>query len=466
MPHSYERDWSCPNFHLAARLNRRDILTVGSLCGLELFLPGLLRAKAKAEPKHGTFGQAKSVIMLFLNGGHAQQETFDPKPNAPSEARGQFGATRTSVPGVQFGELLPQSAKIMHKLTLVRALNHLHPDHVQASLPAMTGHHHPLTDDLKDDPPPSPHDFPPIGAVLSQLRPAGKLPTWVQVGPLMRRNNGTVLHGQLPGFLGPRYGSFTVDQDFRMDNVKIEAVSPKPGLSIGRLAERRELLQQIDIQRGLLDVAAEVQSFDAFHAKAFDLVSSAATAKAFDLAAEPATVRDRYGRTQFGQCCLLARRLAEAGVPMINVHYCRTPVGSWDTHSRHFPQMKNSLCPTFDQAFTSLVNDLDQRGLLDQTLVIANAEFGRTPKVNKNGGRDHWPRVYSIAMAGGGVAGGVVHGSSDRLASVPNSHPHDPADVAATIYHLLGVPPETTVSDQGRRPHSLIIGQRIDGVLV
>jgi uncharacterized protein (DUF1501 family) len=232
-----------------------------------------------------------------------------------------------------------------------------------------------------------------------------------------------------------------------------------------RLTERRGLVEQIDAQRRQLDSAAEVQDFDAYRQRAFNLLSSPATARAFNLAGEPAAVRESYGATQFGQCCLLARRLAEAGVPLINVHFCRTPEGSWDTHSRHAGQMKELLCPTFDRAFAALVADLEQRGLLESTLVLATAEFGRTPRINKSGGRDHWPWVYAVALAGGGTAGGVVYGSSDKMAAYPTSHPHDPADLAATVYHLLGVPADTQVYDQGRRPHALIIGEKIDGLL-
>src|SRR5439155_9725913 len=243
--------------------------------------------------------------------------------------------------------------------------------------------------------------------------------------PLMRRNNGTVLHGQLPGFLGTRYSPLTIDQNLRPEAVRIEAISPAPELSVARLSDRDSLLKQINSQRRLMDQFVEARSLDGYQQRAFRLLSSPATGKAFDLAAEPAPVRERYGRTQFGQCCLLARRLAEAGVPMINVHYCRTPAGSWDTHGKHFAQMKNSLCPTFDRAFSRLVQDLDERGLLAQTLVLATAEFGRTPRVNKNGGRDHWPWVYSAAMAGGGTAQGIVYGSSDKIAAYPASHPHD-----------------------------------------
>ncbi|HJZ56724.1 MAG TPA: DUF1501 domain-containing protein, partial [Gemmataceae bacterium] len=257
-----------------------------------------------------------------------------------------------------------------------------------------------------------------------------------------------------------------IDQDLQAKDVRIEAVAPEPELSVSRLTDRQDLLKQIDSQRRRMDSAAEVRSFDGHQQRAFDLVSSPETRKAFDLAGEPAAVRDGYGRTPFGQCCLLARRLAETGVPVVNVHYCRTPTGSWDTHAKHFTQMKESLCPTFDQAFAALVTDLDERGLLDRTLVVANAEFGRTPRVNSNAGRDHWPFVYSVALAGGGVGRGVVYGSSDKVAGYPTSHPHDPRDMAATIYHLLGVPADTVLYDQASRPHRLVIGQKIDGLLL
>jgi uncharacterized protein (DUF1501 family) len=281
----------------------------------------------------------------------------------------------------------------------------------------------------------------------------------------MRRANGTVLHGQQPGFLGARFSPLVIDQDLRDQSVRICALARDPELSVSRLRERRRLLAHVDAQRRQMDQVAEARSLDGYQQRAFDLLSSAATARAFDLAAEPAGLRQRYGWTPFGQGCLLARRLAEAGVPMINVHYCRTPAGSWDTHGQHFRQMKEALCPTFDRAFSALVEDLHDRGLLGQTLVLANAEFGRTPKINRSAGRDHWPWVYSIALAGGGMGQGVVYGSSDRIAAFPTSHPHDPRDLAATIYHLLGVKAGTAIHDQEARPHALVIGEPITGLL-
>jgi uncharacterized protein (DUF1501 family) len=466
MTHPSNGSRGCEEFQRGASLGRRDLLRVGALTGMGLLLPDLFRAWGGDRPAgRGTFGRARSVIMLYLHGGHAQQETWDPKPDGPSPEKGEFGAIATNVPGVRVSELLPRCARTMHRLAVIRSLSHANANHVQASLPAMSGHAHPPSLESRGDFPPAPTDFPPFGAVLNSLRKPGRLPTWVQVGPLMRRFNGTVLHGQLPGFLGPRFGPLTVDQDLLPQAVRIGTVTPSPNLSVARLGDRRRLLKHVDGQRRLVDQVAQAADLDGYQQRAFRLLGSVATGKAFDLAAEPAALRARYGRTQFGQACLLARRLAEAGVPMINVHYCRTPAGSWDTHGQHFRQMKQSLCPTFDQAFAALVADLDDRGLLDQTLVLANAEFGRTPKINRAAGRDHWPWVYSIALAGGGVARGVVYGSSDKAAAYPRAHPHDPRDLAATIYHLLGVPADTTVHDQTGRPHALVVGKKIDSLL-
>ena len=456
----------CSDYRRLPEVSRREALRLGSLCGLGLALPQLFRARAEAaESRSPSFGRARRVIMLYLHGGHPQQETFDPKPHGPDAVRGEFGAIATRLPGVQFSEVLPLAAGIAHKLAVVRSMSHSNPNHVTASLPANTGHAHPPGTPQTDFPP-SASDFPPFGAVLDKLRPAGgNLPTWVRVGPLMRRNNGTVLHGQLPGFLGARHASFAVDQPLLGKDVKIEVIQPAEDLSAIRLRARRDLLRQFDEERRLIDESAAAHDLDTYYQRAFSLLSSERTRRAFDLASEPDSVRARYGKTEFGQRCLLARRLAEAGVPMINVSYCHTPKGSWDTHSRNFRQMKESLAPTLDTAFSALVNDLDERGLLDETLVMINAEFGRTPKINKNNGRDHWPWVYSLALAGAGLRAGTVYGASDESAAYPVESPHDPADMAATIYHLLGVDPKTILYDAISRPHRLVIGRPIDGIL-
>ncbi len=471
MSQAHRTNTACRSFHESRRLARREVLRVGGLTSLGLTLPGLLRSRATAAQTNATdapasFGRAKRCILLFLHGGHPQQETFDPKPDGPAAVRGEFGAIPTSLPGVFFSDVLPKTAQIAGRLSVIRSMSHENANHVQACLPANTGHKHPPSEERRGDFPPSESDFPPFGAVLDSVRPtAGELPTWVRVGPLMRRNNGTVLHGQTPGFLGARHASFVVDQPLLANDVRVEAIQPADELSSIRLQGRRDLLRQFDDQRRLIDGAAARSDLDAFYDKAFGLLAGPATRKAFDLAAEPASLRERYGGTEFGQRCVLARRLAEAGVPLVNVSYCHTPQGSWDTHSKHFPQTRDSLAPTFDAAFTALVTDLDERGLLDETLVIATAEFGRTPAINKAGGRDHWPWVYSIAVAGGGTRRGVVHGASDESAAYPTESPHDPADFAASVYHLLGVPGDTILYDAQRKPNHLVVGRVIEAVV-
>jgi uncharacterized protein (DUF1501 family) len=458
----------CDGFRRAQRMSRREALRLGGLCGLGLTLPHLLAARSSAATggHHPTFGRARRVIVLFLHGGHPQQETFDPKPEGPSNVRGEFGAISTSVAGVRFSEVLPRAASLMHKLAVVRSISHDNPNHVQAALPANTGQKHPSSAIQRGDFPPSSNDFPPFGAVLAATRRRESgLPTWIRVGPLMRRGNGTVLHGQLPGFLGDRHAPFIIDQDLLKQDVNIEAVRPIGDLTAMRLSSRRDLLEQFDAQRQRFDRSADALKLDEFYGRAFDLLCSSKTRQAFDLASESPSTRDRYGRTQFGQRCLLARRLAQANVPMINVSYCHTPQGSWDTHSHNFRDMKRSLGPTLDVALSALINDLDERGLLDETLVLVTAEFGRTPAINKNAGRDHWPWVYSIVFAGAGVAAGTVYGASDNAAAYPTEKAHDPQDVAATLYHLMGVAPETVIHDLVGRPHSLVTGKPIEGIL-
>lgn len=471
----------CSEFRSLADVSRREALRIGGLCGVGLALTDLLKSRVHAADSDSrTFGVAKQVIMVYLHGGHPQQETFDPKPEGPSAVRGEFAAIPTDVPGVQFSEVLPKLARCMGKLAVIRSMCHENANHVTASQPAQTGHKHP-PNFPKTDVPPSDTDFPPIGAVLDWLsrnrqsratkqlatepNQPSTLPGWVRVGPLMRRSNGTVLHGQLPGFIGRGYSSFAVDQKLLDEDVRIEAVQPSESLTQFRLTGRKSLLSQFDRHAQLLEASAAARILDADYHRAFDLLSGQATRHAFDLAAESTSTRDRYGQTEFGQRCLLARRLAEAGVPMVNVSYCHTPRGSWDTHSRNFTSMKNSLGPTMDTAVSALINDLDERGRLDDTLVVINAEFGRTPKINKNAGRDHWPWVYSLALAGAGVRGGTLYGASDKSAAYPAANPHGPEDFVATLYHLLGVARETAIHDSLDRPHQLIIGRPVEALI-
>lgn len=460
------RTFGCDEFR-ALRLNRRQVVRLGCLTGAGLGLPTLLRARAEAAgalPTDRSFGRARSVIMIYLHGGPAQQETWDPKPDGPAPERGHFGAVATSVPCVFFSELLPRSAALMKKISVVRSLTHPNANHVQAALAAMTGRHHPPGTEARGDFPPSPTDFPAIGAVVDHLRPVSGLPTWVQLGPTMTRSNGTVLHGQSPGFLGGAHAPLLIDEDLTADRVTVQAFPRDPAIKAPRLVARRTLLEQLDDDRRALDQRATVRNLDGYQQRALDLLTSRSAGRAFDLAAEPAACRDEYGRNSVGQACLLARRLAQAGVPLVSIHYCRRPPG-WDTHGKHFDAMKESLCPTLDRAFSALVADLDHLGMLDSTLVWINSEFGRTPRINKGAGRDHWPWAYSLALAGGGIAAGVCLGATDRIAAYPTQQPHDPADLVATVYHLLGIPPTTTLRDPLQREYPLVLGTPIPGLL-
>ena len=446
--HEFRERWSC---------SRREVLSVGAAAGFGLSIADCLRGRELARPA------VESVILIYLHGGHPQHETWDPKPLAPAEVRGEFGQIATSLPGVFISEVLPRSARIADKLTIIRSLSHENANHVQASLAAMTGHAHPREAEARGDFPPSPGDFPPFGAVVDWWRGSqGTLPNWVRIGPLMHRANGTVLHGQLPGFLGETHNPLVIDQDLQADKIRVEAVEPRIGVE--RLRDRRKLLADLDGRRRRLDAAA-TGSLDHYQRRALELLASDATRRAFDLAVETPAMRERYGRTQFGQSCLLARRLAESGVPLVNVHYCKSPSGSWDTHGDNFRQMRDVLGPTFDRAFAALVDDLDERGAHERVLVLATAEFGRTPRINRAAGRDHWPWVYSIAMAGAGLRRGTVYGASDRLGAYPAEAAHDPRDLAATIYQLLGVPADTELYDNQRRPHPLVVGKPITGIL-
>jgi len=455
----------CLNFQSVSAVTRRSALRAGGAFGIGLSLPELLRRQANATPSGGSFGKARGVIMLYLHGGHPQQETFDPKPNGPSAVKGEFGAIATSLPGTQFSELLPRAATIADQLAIIRSMSHDNPNHVTASLPAGTGHKHPPGTPQTDFPPAT-SDFPAFGAVLDHLRPqTSNLPSWVRLGPLMRRSNGTTLHGQLPGFLGARHSHFAVDQKLLKDNVQIEAIKPSTELTVSRVGSRQSLLREIDEQRRTIDQSAATANLDVFYQRAFSLLSSEATRQAFDLAAEPRSLRDTYGWTEFGQRCVLARRLIEAGVPIVNVSYCHTPSGSWDTHSDNFNKMKKSLAPTLDSALHGLFSDLKDRGLLDEILVVVNAEFGRTPVINQRAGRDHWPWVYSLALTGAGVRPGTIFGASDNSAAYPVESPRTQADFAATLYHLLGIPADTILHDQTDRPHPLVIGQPVAEIL-
>ncbi len=438
---------------LCEGLTRRRWLHVGALGAAGLCLPDLLRARGPAGPGH--FGRAKSCILCFLFGAPAHQDIWDLKPDAPADVRGEFRPAASSVPGVRLGEHVPLVARAAHRFALVRSVQHPDNTHTVAMHYMLTGRRHAQPN---TNPRNQPTDFPCFGAAVQYLRPGrGGLPSGVSLNAPANQvsANNHVFPGFFAGLLGSRYDPLFVAQDPSAPGF---APLPTAGADeAGRLRLRRGLLESVDRRRRALDAVAGVRDFDEYHRRAFGLVTAPAARQAFDLAREPAAVRDRYGRSPFGQGCLLARRLVEAGVRLVTVNWARDDA-YWDTHANNFKLLKDALLPPFDRAFSALLEDLDQRGLLGETLVVCLGEFGRSPKVNANAGRDHWAACNSVVLAGGGVRGGQVLGASDRLAAYPATPPVSPADLAATIYHALGIDPRTELHDALGRPLPLSDG--------
>jgi uncharacterized protein (DUF1501 family) len=439
-------------------LTRRQLLQAGSLATLGLSLPALMQSRVAATG--GASPRARACIVVYQIGGPAQHETFDPKPNAPEDFRGEFQPIATSLPGVLVSEHLPRLAQLAHKYAIIRSCTHNDPEHNSACHAYMTGRMHPRRGQIV---PPSPDDFPPYGAVVSRLRPTLRpVPNWVTMPDYLM--NGSVPYpSQNAGFLGPSHDPFTVRADPNQENFQIQGLALTPEAGAG-LTDRANLLAQVNQQSPALAGEA-ADSLDACYQRAFDLLAAPDTRAAFDLAREPAALRDRYGRTTWGQCLLLARRLVEAGVPLVTVNLSQNGSAVWDTHGNNFTTLRQSLLPRFDQSFSALLEDLDDRSLLAETLVLAGGEFGRTPRVNSGAGRDHWPWVYSVVLAGGGVRGGLVHGASDPYGAYPSSQPVAPGDLAATVYHSLGLAPSSEIHDRLGRPFPIALGQILSSLL-
>jgi hypothetical protein len=413
----------------------------------------------------GTFGQAKSCVLVFNYGGPSHLETWDLKPDAPKEIRGGFKPIATSVPGLSISEHLPRLARLANHYALIRSVSHRDNDHAIGAYLLLTGYSHPKNAILGIEPPASPQDLPSMGSVVSKLRPASKsVFSYVTLGDLRHFGNNDGL-GQNAGCLGKAYDPFTVPFMRPMNGeldvkgatqVMVEADSRT-------LGGRRQLLDQINAALPALEVTAGGRTFDGFTRRAFELLSSSATREAFSLANESPAVRDLYGPTPFGRNCLLARRLVEAGVPLVTVYSFGNR--DWDTHSANFSTLKDTLLPPTDQGLAALLHDLDNRGLLEETLVVWMSDMGRTPRINRDAGRDHWSFCFSVLMAGGGIRGGQVYGSSDRSAAYPSSNPVSPADLAATIYHCLGIDPRAQTTDQEGRPLVVSCGNPIQTLL-
>jgi hypothetical protein len=459
-------------------MSRREWLRVGGLSTLGLSLTDLLRHESAAREistgraigtQSATFGRAKSVIFLWLQGGPPQHETFDPKPDAPAEIRGPFRPIQTNVPGIRFGELLPRTARIADKLAVVRSIATDDNNHDVSGYWVLTGYPYGPGSARQI----KPNDWPYLGSIVKMKRPSERLPalTSVWIPDVMRLNDSVTPAGQTAGFLGKLWEPERFVGDPASPDYRVEGLVLPEGVTRARVDRRRDLLAQIDGVRRQVDRGATIEGWDRLSQQAYDLVTSGRARDAFDLTREPDSLRDRYGRHGWGQSVLLARRLVEAGVRLVHVNWTREPGDSavdnplWDTHTQNADRMQDVLCPQFDHTFPALIEDLEARGLLDETLVVAIGEFGRTPRINRLGGRDHWGHVFSFSMAGAGIAGGQVHGASDKNGAYPACDPVRPHDLTATLFHLLGIDPTGFFLDRGDRPHRLTLGDPIGPIV-
>ena len=456
----------------ARSMRRRRVVQAGSLGLLGMSLPQLLQAQALSEPAPPR--QAKAVILLFMWGGPAQMDTWDMKPDAPAEVRGEFKPISTRVPGIQICEHFPLLAERTDQLAIIRSMTHTDVNHTSATHYLLTGKSPPASPDLRND-------WPHIGAVLAKLgRGQGALPPFVSMRPKLENTVPRFVeqsHGQFAGWLGPAWDPLTIDSDPAKPDYRVGDMHLLNGLNDLRMDRRQSLLGQLEQRLETLEGSDSVTAMNQHYSRAFDLLASAVGREAFDLTRESQTVRDRYGRHPHGQSVLQARRLVERGVPLVTVFWPNDGIKNvsvyWDTHSRNFIDHRDRLMPPADQAFSALLDDLGDRGLLDETLVVWTGEFGRTPKIGQRNsdagagadGRDHWPNCFTSVLAGGGVRGGQVYGSSDQHAAYPASNAVNPVDLAATVYELLGVPADLELTDNLGRPLVICPGQPIHSLI-
>ncbi|MEX2118914.1 MAG: DUF1501 domain-containing protein [Pirellulales bacterium] len=454
---------------------RREVLEVGGLGALGLMLSDVLRLQSRAANSAQQARKADACILVFLFGGPSQIDTFDMKPLAPSEFRGEFQPIETNVPGISICEHFPQLAAQADKFAILRSMNHLHPRHGYGLHYMFTGREHPRPD---LDAPPTPGDFPSLGSLVAKLQapradfpPAVTLPRWNRF--LDVPNDYA---GELAGFLGKNYDPWLVRAEPNTSEFAVSGIDLPAGMSIDRLAGRRELLDSIKSRLARIADTEQVGQHDSLYRQAFALVTSPQARVAFDLEREPAALRDRYGQGPFGQGLLLSRRLVEAGASLVTVNWhddgsdVKSPF--WDTHKDNFRTLKDKLIPPVDRGLSALLQDLSARGLLDRTLVIVMGEFGRTPRIGRvvmnaatdSTGRDHWPHAYSVLLAGGGVRGGQVYGASDDRAAYVVDGSVTPPDLVATVLTCLGIDTASRIYDRQGRPHFACEGRPITGL--
>lgn len=462
-------------------INRREWLRIGGLAGLGLAnrlqaSPTRAEAPTLSSGRPLGFGRAKSVIVLFASGGQSQLDTWDPKPSAPDTIRGDFSSIATSSSGLRICEHLPNLARLANRYTVIRSMSHDDLDHGSATYLSLTGQFHARR---SSNPPPRPDDAPALGAVLQRVHPTNLFPhSAVNInGPLLVPELPSP--GQFGGFLGRRYEPLMIG-DVYQSTAGIEGLQPQPELPLIRQSARVSLMESFDQAKRQFESNRHLSEMSELYRQARTLLESPQCRDAFDLTRESEQLRQRYGSWRSGQACLLARRLVEAGVPLITVFLSHSARGQdkapattdeygWDTHNDIFYAMKEHLLPRFDISFSALLEDLDDRGLLDSTLVICMGEFGRAPRIaleanfaGTTPGRKHWASVYSIVMAGAGVRRGHIIGASDRIASYPETTPLTPGDVAATIFSALGVDHAGHYLDATSRPWPLATGQPIE----
>jgi len=455
-------------------VTRRELLRVGGLSTLGLSLPALFEAQSRASGsdfRGSTFGRAKNVIYLWLQGGPPQHETFDPKPDATAEIRGEFKPIQTNVPGIQICELLPRIAGICDKLAIVRSICTHNDLHDASGYWVLTGNRYLGAQSRQI----SPTDWPYMGSIVKLLKPSDKLPAYssVWLPDVMRLNDNVQPAGQTAGWLGKRWEPERIVCDPSGPTFKMEGLSLPADVPQLRLSGRESLLTQIDRHFTEIEKSGVVRDYDRHMQNAFGLLKGGKAHAAFDISQESKKTRDRFGRGKWGQSVLLARRLIEAGARLVHVNWPREGGDSavdnpmWDTHAQNSDRLQDVLCPQLDISLTALIEDLDQRGLLSETLVVAIGEFGRTPRMNGAAGRDHWGHVFSFVMAGAGIRTAQVYGSSDKDGAHPKTNRLEPQDLTATIYHLLGIPHDAiypNIANSGRSIH-ITEGEPIDAIL-
>ena len=440
---------------------RRAVLRVGGAGLLGMTFPRI--QAAAASPK----ASAKAVIFLHQWGGPGQHETFDPKPDAPDNVRGWYKATKTRIPGVIFGEKIPKLAAMADKFTVIRCLQHGMKNHNSAGYYSLTGVA-PATDDqrLRD----SLELFPAYGSIVDKLAPAPRgVASFVSYPHVIA--DGSITPGQHASFLGKGHNPLFVNQDPSRADFRLPELTLPENLSVERLENRKDILKLIDEQSDLLEGSLVAQGLDESYQKAVAMLTTPRFKQAFDLTKESKETREKYGKTSYGQGCLLARRVVEAGAKFVNVYYARSIGGAgqgWDYHGFRGESVTGrleELLPIADQTLPALLTDLEERGMLDTTMVVWVGEFGRTPKISSNGGRDHWPQCYSAVVAGGGAKAGYVYGASDKLGAYPTVGQARPEDLAATMFEALGLNHEAEITDKLNRPLPISRGKPIREVM-